>query len=100
MSSPVTFINVIDVDPSQQQEVVDILTEGTEQVISKRPGFISVTILASLDKSRVINVARWQSLDDAKATQGDPLAAEYAKRAAAIATPNPGVYTVVSEFTA
>ena len=49
MSNPITFINVVDVDPSRQQEVIDILTEGTEKVISQRPGFISVTLLASLD---------------------------------------------------
>lgn len=100
MSSPVTFINVIDVDPSMQQEVIDILNEGTEQVIAKRPGFISVTILASTDKSRVVNIARWDSADDVKATQADPVAAEYARRTAAIATPGPGIYAVVSEFTA
>lgn len=97
MSSPVTFINVIDVDPSKQQEVIDILNEGTEQVISKRPGFISVTILASADKSRVINIARWDSADDEKATQADLVAAKYAKRTAAIATPTPGIHAVVSE---
>lgn len=98
MSSPATFINVIEVDPSKQQEVIDILNEGTEKVISQRPGFISVTILASADKSRVVNIARWASADDVKATQADPLAAEYAKRTAAIATPGPGMYAVVSEF--
>ena len=100
MSSPVTFINVIDVDPSTQQEVIDILIDGTENVISKRPGFISVTILASADKSRVINLARWESTDDLRATQTDPVAVELAKRTAAIATPGPGIYAVVSTFTA
>ncbi|MFT3968886.1 MAG: antibiotic biosynthesis monooxygenase [Micropruina sp.] len=100
MSNPVTFINVIDVDPSRQQEVIDLLVEGTEKTISKRPGFISVTLLASLDKTRVINVARWESAEDVKATQSDPEAAEYAKRTAAIAQPGPGLYAVVGEFTA
>lgn len=46
-ASGITFINVIDVDPGKQAEVIDILKEGTETVISKRPGFISVTLLAS-----------------------------------------------------
>lgn len=100
MSSPVTFINIIDVDPSTQQEVVDILKEGTEQVISKRPGFVSVTVLASADERRVVNIARWESADDVKATQADPVAAEYVKRTAAIATPSPGIYAVVAEYTA
>lgn len=99
MSEPVTFVNVVDVDPSQQQAVIDLLVEGTEQVMSKRPGFISVTLLASLDKSRVINVARWQSAEDVKATQSDPAAAEYAKRTAALGQATPGLYTVVGDYT-
>ncbi|MFN8202968.1 MAG: antibiotic biosynthesis monooxygenase [Solirubrobacteraceae bacterium] len=100
MSDPVTFVNVIDVDPSKHQELIDLLAEGTEKVMSKRPGFISVTLLASLDRTRVINVARWASADDVKATQADPDAAEYAKRTAAIARPGPGLYAVVGEFAA
>lgn len=99
MSQPVTFVNVIDVDPIKQQEVIDLLVEGTEKVISRRPGFVSVTLLASLDKTRVVNIARWDSADDVKATQADPEAADYAKRTAAIAQASPGVYTVVGEFT-
>ncbi len=97
MSSPVTFINIIDVDPSKAQEVIDILNEGTEKVMSSRPGFISVTILASTDRRRVINIAVWKSADDIRATQADPAAGEYARRTAAIATPNPGIYVIVSE---
>lgn len=100
MAVPATFINVIDVDPAQQQQVIDLLNEGTEQVISKRPGFVSVTVLASTDRRRVINIARWRSAEDVKATQSDPAAAEYAKRTAEIAAPAPGIFEVVSEFTA
>ena len=39
-----------------------------------------------------------ESADDVKATQSDPQAAEYARRTAAIAQANPGLYTVVDEF--
>ncbi|WGW11294.1 antibiotic biosynthesis monooxygenase [Saxibacter everestensis] len=100
MSNPVTFINVIDVEPSKQQEVIDVLNEGTEKVMSHRPGFISATLLASADKSRVINIARWESADDVRATQKEPAAAEYAKRTAAIAKAGPGLYSVVGEHSA
>jgi heme-degrading monooxygenase HmoA len=100
MSQPVTFVNVIEVDPSRQPELIELLTEGTEQVISKRPGFISSSLLASFDRTRVVNVARWESADDVKATQSDPDAAEYAKRTAEIAGASPGLYTVVGEFSA
>ncbi len=97
MSHPVTFINIIDVDPSAAQEVIDILNEGTEKVMSRRPGFLSVTILVSADRRRVVNIATWDSADDIRATQADPAAAEYARRTAAIATPAPGIYAIVSE---
>ena len=100
MSNPVTFVNIIDVDPVRQQELIDLLIEGTEKVIAQRPGFISVTLLASLNKSRVINMARWETAEDVKATQADPEAAEFAKRTAAIAHANPSLYAVVGEFAA
>ncbi|MEU8174457.1 antibiotic biosynthesis monooxygenase [Microbispora hainanensis] len=91
-----TFINVFDVDPSQQQELIAILDEGAEKVMRHRPGFISVNILASLDGSRVVNLAQWRSPDDIKATAGDPEAQVFAKRAAEIAKAVPQAYKVVS----
>ncbi len=100
MPTPVTFVNVIDVEPSHHQEVIDILTEGAEEVISKRPGFLSVTLLSSLDRTRVINLARWRSADDAKAAGADPAAAEYARRTAEIARPGAHLYAVVGELSA
>lgn len=99
MSGPVTFVNVIEVEPATQQEVIDLLVEGAERVMSARPGFLSLTLLASLDGSRVINVARWASAEDVRATQADPAAADYARRTAALARATPGLYTVVREFT-
>lgn len=100
MSDPVTFINVIDVEPSRQQELIDLLREGTEQVVSRRPGFVSVTLLAGVDGRRVVNLARWESAEAVKATQSDPAAAEFARRTAAIATAAPGLFAVVGEYAA
>lgn len=96
----VTFINVIDVEPARQQELVEVLAEGTERVIRHRPGLISVTILASTDGTRVVNYARWRSADDVRATQQDPAAREYARRTAEVARADAKVYRVVSEYPA
>jgi heme-degrading monooxygenase HmoA len=96
----VTFINVIEVEPTKQEEVVQILQEGTDKVISKRPGFISLKLFASKDGTKVVNIAQWKSPADIKATQDDPAAAEYAMRTAAIAKPGPGIYALVGEYTA
>ena len=92
-----TFINVIDVDPANQQQLIEILKEGTEKVMRHRPGFISVTLFASADGRRVVNYARWRSAADITATQGDPAAAEFARRTAEIAQASPKLYAVVAD---
>lgn len=81
---PVTFINVLDVEPDRQQELLNLLTRGAEEVIRHRPGFISLTLLASRDGRRVINLTQWANADSAQATQTAPDAADYAARIAAI----------------
>ncbi len=95
---PINFVNVFDVEPDRQQELVELLGRGAEQVIRHRPGFVSLTLLASLDGRRVVNLAQWASADDARATQADPQAAGYAARAGAISTAAPGLYRVVTEI--
>lgn len=94
----VVFVNVLEVEPARQPEVVRLLKEATESVIRHREGFRSSMILSSLDGARVINVARWQSAEAVRATQSDPSAAEYAKRLQAIAKPGPAVYAIVGEY--
>lgn len=96
----VTFINVLDVEPAAQQEVIALLQEGTEKVMQHRPGFISVTILGSKDGTKVVNYARWRSDDDVKATQADPDAAAYAQRTAALAKAAPNLYSVAASYQA
>jgi hypothetical protein len=95
---PVTFVNILDVEPSRQGELLDVLTRGAEEVIRHRPGFVSLTLLTSVDGRRVINLAQWASAGDAQATQADPRAAGYAASASAIATAAPGLYRVAAEI--
>jgi len=93
---PVTMVNVFDVDAAKQQELVDLLIEGTQKVIQNRPGFVSVNLLASKDGSRVVNYAQWRSADDVKATMADPEVQAYARRTAELAQASPNVYSVVA----
>jgi quinol monooxygenase YgiN len=92
----VTLINVFDVDPSKQQELLELLTEGTEKMFRRRPGFVSVNLLTSNDGTRVVNYAQWRSFEDIKATLADPEAQLYAKRAAELAQATPHIYSVAS----
>jgi heme-degrading monooxygenase HmoA len=94
----VTLINVFDVQPDKQQELIAILQEGTEKVFQGRPGFISVNLLASVDGTRVVNYAQWRSVDDIKATLADPEAQAFGKRAAEVSKPDPHPYRVVASY--
>jgi quinol monooxygenase YgiN len=93
---PVTLINVFDVDPANQLELVALLTEGTENAVRHRPGFVSMSVLASNDGTRVVNYAQWRSYDDVKATIADPDVQGYARMAAELAQATPHVYSVVA----
>jgi quinol monooxygenase YgiN len=93
---PVTLINVFDVDPANQLELVALLTEGSERVVRHRPGFVSVSVLASNDGTRVVNYAQWRSYDDVKATIADPEVQGYARKAGELAHATPHVYSVVA----
>ncbi|WP_116996280.1 antibiotic biosynthesis monooxygenase [Desertimonas flava] len=94
--SPVTFVNVFDVEPADQSALVDLLTEAIDEVIRQRPGFVGARVLASDDGRTVINEATWTDAAAVAATQADPAAAGYAARTAALATPRPGLYRVHS----
>ncbi|MFI0939352.1 antibiotic biosynthesis monooxygenase family protein [Streptomyces sp. NPDC021020] len=91
-----TLINVFEVEPAKQQELVDLLNEGTEKVAKTRPGFVSVTVLASLDGSRVVNYAQWESPEALRAVQGDAEMGGYARRTAELAKAAPAVYRVAA----
>jgi quinol monooxygenase YgiN len=93
---PVTVVNVFDVDAERQQELVDLLIEGTEKLMQYRPGFVSVNLLASNDGTRVVNYAQWRSRQDVNAVMADPEVQGYARRAAELAQASPHVYSVVS----
>ncbi|GAA2179493.1 hypothetical protein GCM10009785_06320 [Brooklawnia cerclae] len=93
-----TFVNIIETAPETQQQVIDILKEGTERVISRMPGFISVTLYAARDGRHVINLATWEHPEDVRNVQTDPESAAFAKRTAQIAEATPGLYTVVGRY--
>lgn len=95
-NEPVTVINVLDVDPARQHELLDLLREGIDQVVRHRPGFLAARLLASNDGSRVVNYAEWRGLDDVKATMADPEVQRYARRAGELAQAAPHVYSVVA----
>jgi heme-degrading monooxygenase HmoA len=91
-----TLVYVFEVEPSKQDQLVELLEQKAEAVIRHRPGFISVNLLKSDDGTRVINYAQWRSLEDIKATTDGPDAEAWTRRTAELAKTTRHVYSVSS----
>ncbi|MCW9707197.1 antibiotic biosynthesis monooxygenase family protein [Fodinibius salsisoli] len=76
-----TLINVFQVDPTNQQELVDLLIEATDETMSNLPGFISANIHQSLDGERVVNYAQWESKEHFEQMLSDSDAIPHMKEA-------------------
>lgn len=91
-----TLINVFTVAPETQQHLVDRLAEAIERVMRHRPGFVSANIHASLDGTRVVNLARWRSHEDFQAMLDDPAAREHMSAIRTLATADPHRYQLAA----
>jgi quinol monooxygenase YgiN len=94
----IVFINVFHVDAVNQQGLVDILTQVTEEIVSRATGFVSSTLHQSTDGSKVTMYARWRSLAEYEAMRQDPMALRFFTEALSISRFDPGMYEVVREF--
>lgn len=90
-----TLINVFTVDPSNQQNLVNLLILATEESVTKITGFISSSLHKSLDGTKVIMYAQWKSVEDYQNMRNNPTASPYLEEALKIATFAPGMYEVV-----
>jgi antibiotic biosynthesis monooxygenase (ABM) superfamily enzyme len=73
-----TLIKVFTVAPEDQQRLVDLLVEATEQVMSKQPGYLAANIHRSLDGT---NYAQWRSPQEFEAMTRNPDAVAHMRRA-------------------
>ena len=97
----VTLINVFTVEPSNQQELVDLLARATDTSVRNVPGFISAALHRSVDGTRVTMYAQWKSAEHYqhyRSMLADPVASPYVAEALAIARYDPGMYEVVKVF--
>jgi quinol monooxygenase YgiN len=92
----IVLINVFSVDPAEQQHLIDQWQQATDEVIRHVPGFISANIHRSLDGTKVVNYAQWESQEAFQAMLGDPTAGPLLRELAQIATPSPIICEVVS----
>ena len=80
-----TLINVFTVAPEKQLELFELLKEGTQQAMSKLPGYISANLHLGDDQKTVTNYAQWATLADYQNALQDEEALKHMKRAASLA---------------
>jgi quinol monooxygenase YgiN len=80
-----TLINVFSVDAENQPKLVELLKDGTENVFSKSPGWISTNLLSSKDGRRVVIYSQWRSSKDIEAFRQNPALGPYFQRITALA---------------
>jgi quinol monooxygenase YgiN len=92
-----TLINVFTVEPGRAAELAALLYTATEDVMRHRPGFRSANIHVSIDGTRVVNYAQWDSAEAYRAMLEDPTTQQHMAQAAAFAISfDPRLYTVES----
>lgn len=94
----ITLINVFTVEPSNQQRLVELLSEATEVSVRQAPGFVSASLHRSTDGTKVTMYAQWRSIEDYQAMRRDPAPLPFFQEALTIATFEPGIYEVVRSF--
>lgn len=92
----VTLINVFSVDPKNQQRLVELWQRATDDVMRHLPGFISANVHRSLDGTKVINYAQWESQQAFTAMLQNPEVSTYLNQLGDIGTPAPVLCEVVS----
>lgn len=96
-SGYLTLINVYEVDPEKQTELIQALSDATDNVIRHQPGFLSVCLHRSLDGHKVVNYAQWASKEHFENFMRLPGTQEQLKRFASLAkSVSPAVYKVCS----
>ena len=96
--SVLTLVNVFTVKPEDQNKLVQVLIDATEQTMKHAAGFVSASIHKSYDGTKVVNYAQWRSQKDFDAMRQDPKAKPHMVAAAALAAFEPILCEVVESI--
>jgi quinol monooxygenase YgiN len=90
----VTLMNVFTVEPENQQRLVDLLIQATQEVMDKLPGYVSANIHKGLDGKHVANYAQWRNKEAYEAMLQNPEVQKHIQKVLKIATAAPYLYEV------
>jgi quinol monooxygenase YgiN len=80
-----TLINVLTVEPENQEKVIELLRGNTENVVSRLDGWISTSFIAAKDQRHVVIYSQWRDLASVEGMRANPDMVAYFPRIAALA---------------
>ena len=80
-----TLVNILTVDPAKQAQLLDMLRDNTDSVVSTLDDWISTDLIASADGACVVIHSRWRNPAAVDAMRSDPRMVAYFPRLAALA---------------
>lgn len=80
-----TLINILTVEPENQQKLIKLLRDSTEGIVTKLDGWISTSFIAAKDERHVVIYSQWRDLAAVEAMQANPGMVAYFPRVAALA---------------
>jgi len=83
-----TLINVFSVEPENQEKLIALLQENTENVITGLDGWISTSFIAAKDRRQVVIYSQWRDVASMGAMRNHPDMVAYFPKIAALAAIN------------
>src|SRR2546425_11982216 len=90
--SGITLIDVLTVDPGNQDQLVKILAEATETTLRHMPGYFSSVIHKSVEGRKVTSYEQWERLEDFEAMFQRPEVRQWVDRVGEIARADASLY--------
>jgi len=89
-----TLVNLFNVDPANQQQLINLLITGAEDLLSAQPGYVSSSVHRSKDGKHALVYSQWLSQEDFQAARTNPELQRYFASVREIATFEPISYEV------
>ena len=80
-----TLINILTVEPENQQKLIELLRANTENVVTRLDGWISTSFIAAKDQRQVVIYSQWRDAASVEAMRANPDMVAYFPKVAALA---------------
>jgi|SRR5271166_2365233 len=97
MEAPI-LIDVWTVDPSQRDELVKRISDGVQNVMVGRPGFVSAQLYESIDGGAIIVIMRMRTIKERQELTDSPQAHEVVRELRGIARSHMRLIRLIQNF--